>query len=206
MHKVLLASIAAAPLIAACQNVSVGVGAGVGSGNVGVGVEGYTAVGDDGARTTGSQLTVTMYKIDAKGVGPEIGTLMFASTRKGLRIEAALGGLPPGDHGFHIHQKPDCGPGMKDGKLAAGIAAGDHYDPQATGKHLGPEGPGHRGDMPILRVDRDGNATDVMFVMRLSVRDLRGRAIMIHEGGDNYSDQPKPLGGGGARIACGVVS
>jgi Cu-Zn family superoxide dismutase len=28
---------------------------------------------------------------------------------------------------------------------------------------------------------------------------------MIHEGGDNYSDKPKPLGGGGARIACGVV-
>jgi Cu-Zn family superoxide dismutase len=28
---------------------------------------------------------------------------------------------------------------------------------------------------------------------------------MIHEGGDNYADEPKPLGGGGARIACGVV-
>ena len=24
-------------------------------------------------------------------------------------------------------------------------------------------------------------------------------------GGDNYSDQPVPLGGGGARIACGVA-
>ena len=28
---------------------------------------------------------------------------------------------------------------------------------------------------------------------------------MIHEGGDNYSDTPKPLGGGGARMACGVI-
>jgi Cu-Zn family superoxide dismutase len=28
---------------------------------------------------------------------------------------------------------------------------------------------------------------------------------MIHEGGDNYSDEPAPLGGGGARIACGVI-
>jgi Cu-Zn family superoxide dismutase len=27
----------------------------------------------------------------------------------------------------------------------------------------------------------------------------------IHAGGDNYSDQPKPLGGGGARIACGTL-
>ena len=34
---------------------------------------------------------------------------------------------------------------------------------------------------------------------------LRGKTLMIHAGGDNYSDQPKPLGGGGARIACGVI-
>ena len=27
----------------------------------------------------------------------------------------------------------------------------------------------------------------------------------VHAGGDNYSDQPAPLGGGGARIACGVI-
>ena len=28
---------------------------------------------------------------------------------------------------------------------------------------------------------------------------------MIHAGGDNYSDEPQPLGGGGGRIACGVI-
>jgi hypothetical protein len=28
---------------------------------------------------------------------------------------------------------------------------------------------------------------------------------MIHAGGDTYSDAPEPLGGGGPRIACGVV-
>jgi Cu-Zn family superoxide dismutase len=36
----------------------------------------------------------------------------------------------------------------------------------------------------------------------LKVDDLQGHSIMIHMGGDNYSDQPAPLGGGGARIAC----
>ena len=35
--------------------------------------------------------------------------------------------------------------------------------------------------------------------------DLSGRSLMIHAAGDNYSDDPKPLGGGGARIACGVI-
>ena len=40
---------------------------------------------------------------------------------------------------------------------------------------------------------------------RLKTTDLAGRAIIIHAGGDNYSDNPKKLGGGGARVACGVV-
>jgi Cu-Zn family superoxide dismutase len=101
---------------------------------------------------------------------------------------------------------PNCGPAMKDGKMQAGLAAGGHYDPHATGKHEGPKGDGHRGDLPVLNVDAKGNATEMMHAFRLSVEAVRGRAFVIHEGGDNYSDQPKPLGGGGARIACGVVS
>ncbi|MRR17699.1 MAG: superoxide dismutase [Cu-Zn] SodC1, partial [Deltaproteobacteria bacterium] len=30
-------------------------------------------------------------------------------------------------------------------------------------------------------------------------------SLMIHVGGDNYSDVPEKLGGGGGRLACGVV-
>lgn len=40
---------------------------------------------------------------------------------------------------------------------------------------------------------------------RLRLADLAGRALMIHAGGDNFSDQPEKNGGGGARIACGVA-
>jgi len=28
---------------------------------------------------------------------------------------------------------------------------------------------------------------------------------MVNGVGENYSDEPKPLGGGGARFACGVI-
>ena len=28
---------------------------------------------------------------------------------------------------------------------------------------------------------------------------------MVHMGGDNHSDHPAPLGGGGARVACDVI-
>jgi len=28
---------------------------------------------------------------------------------------------------------------------------------------------------------------------------------MVHAGGDNHADHPAPLGGGGERVACGVI-
>lgn len=205
MRQALLSSIAVLPLIVACQGVSVGVGVGGGTGNVGVGVGASTDIGG-GERITSPQLTVSMFKIDANGVGAEIGTLMLMDSRGGLRIVPALGSLPPGPHGFHLHENPNCGPAMKDGRMQAGLAAGPHYDPNATGKHAGPQGNGHRGDLPVLNVDANGNATETMNALHLSVNDVRGRAFVVHEGGDNFADQPKPLGGGGARIACGTVS
>jgi Cu-Zn family superoxide dismutase len=94
---------------------------------------------------------------------------------------------------------------MKDGKMVAGLAAGAHYDPDASGKHLGPKGAGHRGDLETLKVGPDGVAAVPVTAARLKLKDIAGRSLMIHAGGDNFSDQPEPLGGGGARIACGVV-
>lgn len=205
MRKVLLSSLAVLPL-AACGGVSIGVGVGGGSGNVGIGASASVDVGGNTSAGSTSRVTVTMYKIDDKGIGPEIGTLTLMNTRGGLEVTPNLRGLPPGPRGFHVHENPNCGPAMKDGKMVAGLAAGAHYDPNATGKHEGPKGDGHRGDLPVLAVDKDGNASERVLAFRLSVSSVRGRAIVIHEGGDNYADQPKPLGGGGARIACGVVS
>ena len=150
--------------------------------------------------------TVTMNAIDANGIGKKIGTIRLSDTKAGLQITPRLADLQAGDHGFHIHVNPNCGPGNgPNGQPAAGIAAGGHYDPANTGKHLGPQGEGHKGDMPVLTVAASGKATNGVVAPHLTVADLKGRSIMIHAGGDNYSDQPAPLGGGGARIACGVV-
>jgi Cu-Zn family superoxide dismutase len=135
-----------------------------------------------------------------------LGMASFVDSPDGLVITPKLSGLPPGEHGFHIHDKGDCGPGMNQGKPAAGFAAGGHYDPAHTQKHLGPlSTAGHRGDLPVLVVDDGGDATKAVVAPHLTVEQIRGRAIMIHTGGDNYSDTPVPLGGGGARIACGVI-
>jgi len=55
--------------------------------------------------------TITMNAIDANGVGKEIGTVVLSDTQAGLKITPQLVGLPPGDHGFHVHVNPNCGPG-----------------------------------------------------------------------------------------------
>ena len=150
-------------------------------------------------------VSVDMYSITDKGLSGKIGTIELRETSVGLMFFPNLKGLPPGDRGFHVHEKGDCRPAMKDGKMVAGMAAGSHYDPDGHAKHLGPKGEGHRGDLETLAVAPDGTATQPVLSNRLKLKDITGRSIMIHAGGDNFSDQPAPLGGGGARIACGVV-
>ncbi len=154
----------------------------------------------------GATGTVTVNKIDANGVDAAIGTLALEDTSGGLKITPNLSDLPPGSHGFHFHANGDCGPGDQNGTKAAGFAAGGHFDPAKSGKHLGPESSeGRKGDMPVLVVDASGKATHVVVAPHLTVDEAPGHAIVIYAGGDNYSDTPAPLGGGGARIACGVV-
>lgn len=151
------------------------------------------------------EITVTIHLSTDAGPGKEVGSVKIQDTAYGALITPALRELPPGLHGFHVHEHAMCGPADKDGHMTAGLAAGGHLDPAKTGKHLGPYGDGHLGDLPPLYVGADGTATLPVLAPRLKVKDVKGRSIMIHAGGDNYSDQPAALGGGGARIACGVV-
>ena len=152
-----------------------------------------------------AQVSVTIHSIDSKGIGKSIGTVRIADHKEGLVLIPKLKGLQPGEHGFHFHENPSCKPKEQDGQMTAGLAAGGHYDPDKTGKHAGPTGKGHLGDLPALVVNDKGVAEGRLVAPRLKVSNLKGRSLMIHAGGDNYSDDPKPLGGGGARVACGVI-
>ena len=140
------------------------------------------------------------------GPGAAVGSIRITDAPGGARIRVRLSGLPAGQHGFHVHQNPSCDPGPVNGVMAPAGGAGGHLDPDHTGMHMGPLGTGHLGDLPFLTVAADGTDTETLIAPRLhDVSLLKGRSLMIHAGGDNYSDQPKPLGGGGARIACGVI-
>lgn len=151
-------------------------------------------------------LVFEMVRLNATGTGDSVGTVTVSDSLYGAILTPDLSGLTgmTGLHGFHLHENPDCGPGEKDGKVVPGLAAGGHYDPEGTGRHEGPYGEGHLGDLPPLYVGEDGRAVLPVLAPRLKAADFAGRSLILHLGGDNYSDDPAPLGGGGARIACGL--
>jgi len=152
-----------------------------------------------------AETQVTMNMVSEKGAGAAVGEVVVSETRYGVVFTPKLSGLPAGLHGFHVHETGDCGTNEKDGKKVAAGAAGGHLDPAGTKKHGTPWGDGHLGDLPALYVDKDGKAANPVLAPRLKLADVKGKALMIHAGGDNYSDQPAALGGGGGRIACGVI-
>lgn len=152
------------------------------------------------------------YRVPMQLVGPSgnsaaVGTITITESPTGVVFTPALKGLPAGLHGFHIHEKPSCAPAIdpEKNKPAAARAAGGHLDPQGSGRHEGPAGGGHLGDLPALTVNADGTADTPVVAQRIKLTDLPGHALMIHAGGDNYADSPEKLGGGGDRIACGVI-
>ena len=147
---------------------------------------------------------VVMNAVSATGVGAALGTVAIEETPYGVVFTPALTGLEAGVHGFHVHENASCATETKDGKPTPAQAAGGHYDPDGSKKHGLPWGDGHKGDLPALVVDAKGAANVPVLAPRLKLADLKGRSLMIHVGGDNHADHPAPLGGGGARMACGV--
>jgi Cu-Zn family superoxide dismutase len=153
-----------------------------------------------------ADLTVTIRKATPDGTSDTLGTISVSSTDAGATFHLALHGLPPGPHGFHVYENANCGPTLLNGIRIPAGAAGDHYDPDNTGRHEGPAGEGHLGDLPVLDVDANGTANQTLTAPRIKDIDkLRGHALIINSGGDNYSDSPVRDGGGGRRFACGPV-
>ncbi|KHT08315.1 superoxide dismutase family protein [Pectobacterium brasiliense] len=157
--------------------------------------------------TFAASTTVTLNEALPTGTGGSIGEVSIAETPYGLLFTPNLKGLEAGIHGFHVHENASCEPAEQDGKPVPALAAGGHLDPKKTGKHLGPyNDEGHLGDLPGLVANADGTSTYPILAPRIkSLSEVKNHALMVHVGGDNYADTPAKLGGGGARMACGVI-
>src|SRR4051812_34647744 len=63
----------------------------------------------------GGKVKVPMTFIDKDGVGKSAGTVTLQDSKDGVTLTTDLKGLPPGEHGFHMHEKGSCDPADKDG-------------------------------------------------------------------------------------------
>jgi len=133
---------------------------------------------------------------------PTMGKVTFTPLEHGLRVAGEVRGLPPNtEHGFHIHEKGDCGDN--------GNASGGHFNP-AGGVHGKFAAPGsHAGELPSLVADASGVARFRVDVHSISLTDgaannVIGRALVVHRDRDDYTTQP--AGNSGPRIACAVIA
>ena len=149
----------------------------------------------------------TEAKVELKGAdGKVIGTAALKEAPHGVVFRIEAKGLTPGWHGLHFHEKGDCGsPDFK--------SAGGHVHTSATVVHglLNKDG-NDSGDLPNLYVAADGTAMAELYSPMVSLSGAGGRpalldpdgsAIVIHANPDDHQSQP--IGGAGARLACGVV-
>ena len=140
---------------------------------------------------TQETLTSKLYTLSDQGTDKEVGTITVTDLGvEGISIEVVASNIAAGEHGFHLHENSALTPG----------AAGGHWDPDKTGVHLGPDGNGHRGDLPKLVVAEDGNLNVTVLSPKIFIKDIPGKSFMVHIMGDNYLDKPATLGGGGARL------
>lgn len=133
--------------------------------------------------------------------GDEVGTATLTDTGKGVLIETSVKGLPPAQWiAFHIHEGTAC-----DAK-AEFKSAGGHYNPtNAEHGYLSEKGP-HAGDLPNLYTGTDGSLHAESFAPMVSLEGenaIKGKALVIHAGKDDYTSQP--AGDAGSRIACAVI-
>lgn len=130
--------------------------------------------------------------------GAAAGTATAASANGQTTISLNVEGLPPGEHGVHVHTTGRCDP-------PAFESAGGHWNPDGTRHGLeSPQGQ-HAGDLPNLTVGADGRGT---LEYRLKggafdgLMDADGSAFVVHASRDDQRTDPS--GDSGDRIACGV--
>ena len=100
----------------------------------------------------------------------------------------------------HIHEHGDCG---DQGNMSHG-----HWNP--TNQQHGKWGSAsfHSGDIGNVDLDKDGKGsltmeTDLWTIGGDSLKNILGKALIVHGGVDDYTSQPS--GNAGSRIGCGVI-
>ena len=126
------------------------------------------------------------------------GDVVASEYKRGVKITAHFTKLPAGKHGFHIHKAGDLR-----GEGCQGLC--EHYD-IGNHEHGGPPGSKeerHVGDLGNVEV-----GTYEYILPNVSVRDLWGRSMIVHEDEDDLGKGPfedsKVTGHAGKRMGCAI--
>lgn len=131
------------------------------------------------------------------------GNVVFTEEDGEVSMTAVISGLAEGKHAIHIHEKGDC-------SAADGKSAGGHWNP--TGAPHGEWGSSdgyHKGDIGNFEVDANGNGTVNLTTDEWCIgcgdsnKDILGKAVIVHDGIDDYTSQPS--GAAGTRVGCGTI-
>lgn len=145
---------------------------------------------------------VTM-KLEPKSDSKASGSVVFKEVDGTVSMTAVLGGLSEGTHAIHIHEKADC-------SSADGKSSGGHWNPTAQPHGKWGDATGyHKGDIGNFEADENGNGTITTSTTEWCIgcedpnKDITGKAIIVHQGTDDFTSQPS--GAAGARISCGGI-
>ena len=130
------------------------------------------------------------------------GTVAFTEAEGKVGLEANIIGLSKGKHAIHIHETGDCS--ASDGK-----SAGGHWNPTGVDHGKWGDEPFHKGDIGNLEASGDTITVMTLTTDRWCIgcedenKNILNKAIIIHEGPDDFTSQP--AGAAGARIGCAVI-
>jgi Cu-Zn family superoxide dismutase len=130
------------------------------------------------------------------------GDVEVTNYRNGVKLKAIFTKLPPGKHGFHIHKAGDLR-----GEGCHGLC--EHYD-IGNNSHGGEPtsvGERHTGDLGNIEL-KNGKFEKTYYIKGISVKDLWGRSIIVHQDIDDLGKGPfedsKVTGHSGKRIGCAI--
>ena len=131
------------------------------------------------------------------------GTVTFTEENGEVTMTADISGLNEGMHAIHLHENGDC-------SAEDGSSAGGHWNP--TNEQHGEWGSAdgyHKGDIGNFDVNAEGNGSVTFTTDQWCIgcddanKNILGKAVIIHDGVDDYTSQPS--GAAGNRIGCAVI-
>ena len=143
------------------------------------------------------------YSEQGKELGKH-GTAIIAQYGDKTIIQLDLHDLPPGLHGFHIHEGKELGKGC--------ASLGPHYNPYEH-THGAPNQPNsHLGDLGNITVNAAGKCNTEIKSYHVHLNGpytVVGRSMIIHADPDDMGlgghKDSLESGHSGARIACGII-